>query len=58
VVSVVAYSLAKDLEEEMARQYWRRNPNQKMIGLRFSNVAEPSDYTKFPSFEDNPASRK
>ena len=33
VVSV-AYSLAKDLEEEMTRQYW----SQKMIGLRFSNV--------------------
>ena len=54
----VVYSLAKDLEEEMARQYCRWNPDQKMIGLRFSNVIDPSEYTNFPSFEDNPASRK
>ena len=47
----VVYSLAKDLEEEMARQYCRWNPDQKMIGLRFSNVIDPSEYTNFPSFE-------
>jgi nucleoside-diphosphate-sugar epimerase len=54
----VVYSLAKDLEEEMARQYCRWNPYQKMIGLRFSNVIEPSEYVDFPSFEDDPVSRK
>jgi nucleoside-diphosphate-sugar epimerase len=54
----VVYSLAKDLEEEMARQYCRWNPDQKMIGLRFSNVIEPSEYAAFPSFEDDPSSRK
>jgi len=54
----VVYSLAKDLEEEMARQYCRWNPEQKMIGLRFSNVIEPSEYAAFPSFEDDPSSRK
>jgi nucleoside-diphosphate-sugar epimerase len=54
----VAYALAKDLEEEMARQYCRWNPDQKMIGLRFSNVIEPSEYAAFPSFEDDPSSRK
>ena len=37
----VVYALAKDLEEEMARQYCRWNPDQKMIGLRFSNVMDP-----------------
>jgi nucleoside-diphosphate-sugar epimerase len=54
----VAYSLAKDLEEEMARQFCRWNPDQKRIGLRFSNVMEPHDYAAFPAFEDDPASRK
>jgi nucleoside-diphosphate-sugar epimerase len=38
----VVYALAKDLEEEMARQYCRWNPDQKMIGLRFSKVIDPS----------------
>jgi nucleoside-diphosphate-sugar epimerase len=54
----VVYALAKDLEEEMARQYCRWNPNQKMIGLRFSNVIDTSEYAEFPSFENDPASRK
>ena len=54
----VVYALAKDLEEEMARHYCRWDPAQKMIGLRFSNVIEPSEYTGFPAFEDDPASRK
>jgi nucleoside-diphosphate-sugar epimerase len=47
----VVYALAKDLEEEMARQYCRWNPDQKMIGLRCSNVMDPSEYADFPSFE-------
>ena len=38
----VVYALAKDLEEEMARQYCRWNPDQKMIGLRFSNIIDTS----------------
>ncbi len=42
----------------MARQLCRWNPDQKMIGLRFSNVTEPHDYAAFPAFEDEPASRK
>jgi nucleoside-diphosphate-sugar epimerase len=54
----VVYSLAKDLEEEMARQYCRWNPDQKMIALRFSNVIDPSEYADFPSFENDPDSRK
>jgi UDP-glucose 4-epimerase len=29
-----------------------------MIGLRFSNVIDPTEYRDFPSFEDDPASRK
>jgi hypothetical protein len=54
----VAYSLVKDLEEEMAVQFCRWDPEQKMIGLRFSNVMDPADYAEFPSFESDPASRK
>ena len=42
----------------MAVQLCRWNPELKMIGLRFSNVMEPADYARFPSFEDDPGSRK
>jgi nucleoside-diphosphate-sugar epimerase len=52
------YSLVKTLEEAMASQLCRWNPELKMIGLRFSNVMEPADYSRFPSFDDDPASRK
>ena len=37
-------------------QLCRWNPELKMIGLRFSNVMEPADYARFPSFEDDPGS--
>ena len=53
-----AYSLGKDLEEEMARQFCRWDPELKMIGLRFSNVMEPADYADFPSFDADPMLRK
>jgi nucleoside-diphosphate-sugar epimerase len=52
------YSLVKTLEEAMAAQLCRWNPELKMIGLRFSNVMEPADYARFPSFDDDPGSRK
>jgi nucleoside-diphosphate-sugar epimerase len=52
------YALAKHLEETMAAQFCRWNPNLKMIGLRFSNVMEPDDYAAFPSFDADPALRK
>jgi nucleoside-diphosphate-sugar epimerase len=52
------YSLVKTLEETMAVQLCRWNPQLKMIGLRFSNVMEPADYARFPSFDHDPASRK
>ncbi len=54
----VVYAMAKDLEEQMARHYCRWDPQLKMIGLRFSNVMDPSEYDDIPSFEDDPASRK
>jgi hypothetical protein len=52
------YSLVKTLEEAMAVQLCRWNSELKMIGLRFSNVMEPADYARFPSFDDDPGSRK
>ncbi|TKV57032.1 NAD(P)-dependent oxidoreductase [Nakamurella flava] len=52
-----AYSLAKTLEEEMAAQFCRWDPELTMTGLRFSNVMEPADYAEFPSFDDDPSRR-
>lgn len=51
------YSLVKHLEEEMAAQFCRWNPELKMIGLRFSNVMEPQDYAEFASFDADPRAR-
>jgi nucleoside-diphosphate-sugar epimerase len=53
-----AYALAKALDEEMARHFCRWDPTLKMIGLRFSNVMEPADYERFPSFDADPLVRK
>jgi nucleoside-diphosphate-sugar epimerase len=53
-----SYSLGKDLEEEMARQLCRWDPSLKMIGLRFSNVMEPTDYAAFPGFDADPGLRR
>ncbi len=53
-----SYSLAKTLEEEMAGQFCRWDPELKMIGLRFSNVMYPEDYAQFPSYDDDPAIRE
>jgi nucleoside-diphosphate-sugar epimerase len=52
------YSLAKHLEETMAAEFCRWNPDLKMIGLRFSNVMDVEDYAEFPSFDADPALRK
>lgn len=52
-----AYSLAKHLDEQMAAQFCRWDPELKMIGLRFSNVMEPGDYANFASWQDDPRAR-
>lgn len=52
------YSLGKALDEEMAHHFCRWNPELKIVGLRFSNVMEPHEYADFPSFENDPESRK
>jgi nucleoside-diphosphate-sugar epimerase len=54
----VTYSLVKKLEEEMAAQYCRLDPALKMIGLRYSYVAEPAEYALLPSLETEPAARR
>ena len=51
------YSMVKGLEEAMATQFCRWDPQLKMIGLRFSNVMEPADYAAFPSFDADPSTR-
>ena len=53
-----AYSLSKDLGEEMARQMARWNPGTAFIGLRLSNVMEPHDYARFPTWQDTPRFRE
>jgi nucleoside-diphosphate-sugar epimerase len=44
-----SYALSKLVSEEMARQFsrWTGLP---YVGLRFSNIMEPEDYERFPSF--------
>src|SRR4029077_5866801 len=46
-----AYSLSKLVGEEMAKQFCRWDPELKVIGLRFSNIMEAVDYTRFPGFQ-------
>jgi nucleoside-diphosphate-sugar epimerase len=53
-----AYSLGKLLDETMARQFARWDPELKIVGLRFSNVMDPEDYQAFPGFDSDPRSRK
>lgn len=53
-----AYSLSKDLGEEMARQFQRWNPDTTFIGLRLSNVMEPEDYANFANWQDDPHFRE
>ena len=51
------YALGKHLDEQMAAQFCRWDPDLTMIGLRFSNVMEPADYAAFPGFEADPRLR-
>lgn len=53
-----AYSLGKLLDETMAGQFCRWDPELKMVGLRFSNVMDPEDYAAFPGFDDDAMKRK
>jgi len=52
------YSLAKHLTETMAEQFCRWDSDLKIFGRRFSNVMEPHDYARFPSFDADPNIRR
>ena len=52
-----SYALSKVMAEQMARQFhrWTGVP---FAGLRLSNVMEPHDYSSFPTYWDDPMTRK
>jgi nucleoside-diphosphate-sugar epimerase len=52
-----SYALSKVLGEEMARQFsrWSGIP---FVGLRFSNIMERADYSRFPSYWGDPQLRR
>ncbi|MFC8040520.1 NAD-dependent epimerase/dehydratase family protein [Paenarthrobacter sp. NPDC057355] len=52
------YSLVKHLEEQMAIQLTRWDPELSITALRFSNVMDPEDYEAFPSFDADATLRK
>ena len=52
------YSLVKHLEEQMAIQLTRWDPELSITALRFSNVMDPEDYDAFPSFDSDATLRK
>jgi nucleoside-diphosphate-sugar epimerase len=52
------YSLVKHLEEQMAVELTRWDPELSISGLRFSNVMDPEDYDRFPAFDADATLRK
>ncbi|WP_218220905.1 NAD(P)-dependent oxidoreductase [Nesterenkonia sp. Act20] len=52
------YSLVKHLEEQMAIELVRWNPQLSITALRFSNVMNPEDYAEFPDFDADAMARK
>lgn len=52
------YSLVKHLEEQLAIELVRWNPELSITALRFSNVMDPADYDAFPSFDADATLRK
>ena len=52
-----SYALSKLAGETMAGQFARRT-GIPIVGLRISNIMEPPDYARFPSYWDDPTLRK
>jgi nucleoside-diphosphate-sugar epimerase len=52
------YSLVKHLEEQMAVELTRWDPELSISGLRFSNVMDAEDYDRFPTFDADATLRK
>ena len=52
------YSLVKTLEEQLATELVRWQPELSITALRFSNVMVPEDYAEFPDFDADARRRK
>ena len=52
------YSLVKHLEEQMAIELVRWDPQLSITALRFSNVMDPEDYDAFEAFQADATLRK
>ncbi|POH72661.1 NAD-dependent epimerase/dehydratase family protein [Arthrobacter glacialis] len=52
------YSLVKHLEEQMAMELTRWDPELSIVALRFSNVMDVQDYAAFPAFDADARARK
>jgi nucleoside-diphosphate-sugar epimerase len=52
-----SYALSKVLSEEIGRQLHRWT-GTSYVALRFSNIMEPHDYERFPSFWNDPRLRR
>jgi nucleoside-diphosphate-sugar epimerase len=52
-----SYALSKLVGETMAAQFARRT-GIPIVALRISNIMEPQDYDRFPSYWDDPTIRK
>lgn len=52
------YALVKRMEEQMAIELTRWDPELSIVGLRFSNVMDPEDYEAFQSFDADAMLRK
>jgi nucleoside-diphosphate-sugar epimerase len=52
-----SYALSKLLGETMADQLARQS-GIPFLGLRISNIMEPDDYARFPTWQDDPAVRR
>jgi nucleoside-diphosphate-sugar epimerase len=52
-----SYSLSKLVGETMAVEFARRT-GVPFVGLRISNIMEPTDYAKFPAFQSDARLRK
>jgi nucleoside-diphosphate-sugar epimerase len=52
-----SYALSKLVGETLAEQLSRQT-GTAFVGLRISNIMEPADYARFPSWQDDPMIRK
>jgi nucleoside-diphosphate-sugar epimerase len=52
-----SYALSKLVGETLAAQL-NRQSGLPFVGLRISNIMEPADYARFPSWQDDPRIRK